>query len=75
MKHLYIRHQHVITDPLQQERLQRALTIILEHQEAANARSALCPRLHASAATGKHHRQLSAHTQTLHSAAGVDPAA
>jgi len=74
MKHLNIRHQQVITDPLQQERLRRALTVILEHQETPKARSALCPRLHASAATGKHYRQLSAHTQTLHSAAGVDPA-
>jgi len=34
MKHLYIRSQQTVTDPLQQERLRRALTIILEHQVA-----------------------------------------
>ena len=36
MKPLYIRQQQTVADPLQSERLLKALTIILEHQEDSN---------------------------------------
>ena len=45
MKTLRIRSQLTVADPLQAERLLKALRIILEHQEAPDARSLLCPRL------------------------------
>jgi hypothetical protein len=32
MRHLHIRHEQAVMDPLHQERLLRALRIILEHQ-------------------------------------------
>jgi hypothetical protein len=37
MKNLRIRRQQFVIDPLQKERLLRAIKIILEHQEAKNA--------------------------------------
>ena len=38
MKALRIRQQQTVTDPLQSERLLKALTISLEHQEDSNNR-------------------------------------
>ena len=43
MKTLRIRSQLTAADPLQAERLLKALRIILEHQEAPNASSLLGP--------------------------------
>ena len=37
MNNLHIRQQHAVTDPLQRERLLRALKIILEPAEKTNA--------------------------------------
>ena len=48
MNHLHIRQQHAVTDPLQRERLRRALKIILEPSEKTNASSPLCQSLNAS---------------------------
>ena len=45
MKPLYIRQQQTVADPLQSERLLKALTIILEHQENSNGSCTLCARL------------------------------
>ena len=51
MKTLRIRSQLTVADPLQAERLLKALRIILEHQEAPNASSLLCTRLDPAATT------------------------
>ena len=48
MNNLHIRQQHAVTDPLQRERLLRALKIILEPSEKTNASSPLCQSLNAS---------------------------
>ena len=39
MKPLRIRHQQMVADPLRLERVLKALTIILEHQEDSDASS------------------------------------
>jgi hypothetical protein len=54
MKSLRIRHQQMVADPLQSERVLRALTIILEHQEAPDASSPVCTSLDQSATTRRH---------------------
>jgi hypothetical protein len=41
MKALRMRQQQTVADPLQLERLLKALTTILEHQEDSNGRSIL----------------------------------
>ena len=56
MKPLYIRQQQTVADPLQAERLLKALTIILEHQETV-MEVALYARLDQSATTRRHHRK------------------
>ena len=43
MKQLHIRHQTSVADPLRQERLRRALAIIMEHQEEASCKSHFTP--------------------------------
>ena len=63
MKPLYIRQQQTVADPLQSERLLRALTIILEHQEDSNGSRTLCARLDPSAATRRDHRESTARSQ------------
>jgi hypothetical protein len=60
MKPLYIRQQQTVADPLQSERLLKALTIILEHQEDRNGSRTLCARLDQSATTRRHHRESTA---------------
>jgi len=57
MKPLYIRQQQTVADPLQSERLLKALRIILEHQEDSHGSRTLCARLDQSATTRRHHRQ------------------
>ena len=47
MNNLHIRQQHAVTDPLQRERLLRALKIILEPSEKTNASNPLCQGLNA----------------------------
>jgi len=54
MKHLRIRQQLSVADPLQRERLLWAIKIILEHQEAQNASSDLRQSLDTQLATGGH---------------------
>jgi hypothetical protein len=46
MKHLQVRRKVSVADPLQLERLLRALKIILEHQEKIDASCTLCPSHH-----------------------------
>ena len=55
MKPLYIRQQQTVADPLQSERLLKALTIILEHQENSNGSCTLCARLDQSATIRRDH--------------------
>jgi hypothetical protein len=52
MKHLYVRHEQTVADPLQQERVLRALRIILEHQEDADASRTLCQSVNPQSAAG-----------------------
>ena len=68
MKALHIRQQQTVADPLQSERLLKALKIILEHQEDHEASSILCPRLDQSSTTRRHHREPTAHAQAAHPA-------
>jgi hypothetical protein len=68
MKTLRIRDQLTAADPLQLERVLKALTIILEHQEAPAASSLLCVRLDQSATTRRDHRESTTRTHTAHSA-------
>jgi hypothetical protein len=75
MKTLRIRDQLTIADPLQSERVLKALTIILEHQEDPEASSLLCARLNQSATTRRDHRESTVLAQTSHSAPRVGAAA
>ena len=45
MKQLHIRHQISVADPLRQERLWRALAIIMNHQEDHHGSGTLRPSL------------------------------
>jgi hypothetical protein len=54
MKSLRIRHQQMVADPLQSERVLKALTIILEHQEDPDASSPICTSLDQSATIRRH---------------------
>lgn len=73
MKHRYGRHEQTVADPLQQERVRRALRIILEHQEDAEARRTLCQSVHPQSAAGGHHRQPGALPETRYSPVGLEP--
>jgi hypothetical protein len=53
MKHLSIRHQYSVADPLHQERVRRALAISLEHQEEDHASCPLGSCLHPQSTTGR----------------------
>ena len=75
MRHLSIREEEIVADPLQQERLLRALRIILEQQEDAEASRTLCQSIHPQSATGGYHCPPGAITQTLHAPAGLESAA
>lgn len=75
MKHLQVGQQQAVADPLQQERLLRALKISLEHQEANHASRTLCQGLHQSTATGGHDRESAPVAQALQPAIGVGSAA
>jgi hypothetical protein len=68
MKALHIRQPQTVADPLQSERLLKALKIILEHQEDHEASSILCSSLDQSSTTRRHHRESTAHAQATHSA-------
>jgi hypothetical protein len=74
MKNLRIRRQLFVADPLQKERLLRAIKIILEHQEAKNASSDLCQSLNSQSAAGGDDRITSAITQTVRSTTELGPA-
>ena len=45
MKPLRIRHQQMVADPLQSERVLKALTIMLAHQENRHRSRPLCSSL------------------------------
>jgi hypothetical protein len=64
-----------VADPLQSERVLKALKIILEHQEDTKASSMLCSRLDQSATTRRHYRESTALAHTPHSAPRVGTAA
>jgi hypothetical protein len=68
MKALHIRQQQTVADPLQSERLLKALKIILEHQEDQEASRLVCPSLDQPSTTRRHHREPTAHAQAAHSA-------
>jgi hypothetical protein len=67
MKALHIRQQQTVADPLQSERLLKALKIILEHQEDPDASSILGSRLDQSSTTRRPHRESTALAQATHS--------
>jgi hypothetical protein len=73
MKHRYGRHQQTVADPLQQERVLRALRIMLDHQEDAEASRPLGQRVNTPSAPGGHHCQPGARPETLQSPAGLAP--
>ena len=73
MKHLYVRHEQTVADPLQQERVLRALRIMLEHQEDADASRTLCQSVNPQSAAGGHHRQPGALPDTRYSPTGLKP--
>jgi hypothetical protein len=75
MKSLRIRHQQMVADPLQWERVRKALTIMLEHQEAPNARRPVCSSLDQSATTRRHDREPTVRAPAAYSALGLGPAA
>lgn len=75
MKHLRIRQQLSVTDPLQRERLLRALKLILEHQEEPDASRTLCQGLAPQLATGEHDPFANPVAQTTHSTAAMGVAA
>jgi hypothetical protein len=75
MKHLTMRDQYLVTDPLQDERLLRALRIILEHQEDHHAGGSLRPSVHSPSATGGDDCQPGASPHRRHSPAGGEPPA
>ena len=75
MKSLRIRNQHMVADPLQSERVLKALTIMLEHQEDTDARSPLCVSLDQSATTRRHDRESTALTPATYSAPQLGTAA
>jgi hypothetical protein len=75
MKSLRIRHQQMVADPLEPERVLRTLTIILEHQEALDASSPVCTSLDQSATTRRHDRESTALTPATYSAPRLGTAA
>ena len=74
MKHLRIRQQLFVADPLLKERLLRAIKIILEHQEVQDASSDLCQSLDSYPATGGHDSLANPVAQTARSATGLGAA-
>ncbi len=73
MKHLRIRQQLSVADPLGRERLLRASNIILEHQEPQKASSDLCQSLDTQSATGGHDCLANPTTKTTHSTTELEP--
>jgi hypothetical protein len=73
MQHRYVRHEQTVADPLQQERVLRALRIRLDHQEDAEASRTLCQRVHTPSAPGGPHHQPGALPATRHAPAGLEP--
>ena len=72
MKQLHIRHQTSVADPLRQERLRRALAIIMEHQEEHQGSSTLRPRVDPQSTTGRNDRQSDPIPSPLYTAAGME---
>jgi hypothetical protein len=75
MNSLRIHHPQIVTDPLQSERVRKALTIILAHQEAPDASRPLSTSLHQSAATRRHDREPTALAPAPYPAPGLGNAA
>jgi len=72
MKQLHVRHQTSVADPLQQERLRRALAIIMEHQEDDPASRTLRPSLDSQSTTGRNECQPSPIPPARYSPTGVE---
>ena len=72
MKRLSIRHPYSVADPLQQERIRRALAIILEQQEEAYASRTLRPRLHSQPTTGRNDHQSGPISSPLYTPTGME---
>src|SRR5882762_4996345 len=72
MKHLFVRHQTSVADPLRQERLRRALAIIMEHQEDDHGSCTVRPSLHPQSTTGRNDCQSGQIPPSIHSAAGLE---
>jgi hypothetical protein len=53
MKQLHVRHQTSVADPLRQERLRRALAIIMDYQEDPQARRTVRSCLYSQSTTGR----------------------
>lgn len=75
MNHRYVRHEQTVADPRQKERVLRALRIMLEHQEDADARRTLGQSVNTPSAPGGHQCQPGALPDTRHSPAGLEPTA
>jgi hypothetical protein len=73
MKHLQVRHQYPVADPLQQERVRRALRIIVEHQEEDHASRTLRQSLNPQSTARRDHCQPAAVSHPLHSPTGMAP--
>ena len=75
MKPLHMRQQQTVADPLQLERVLKALQIIVEHQEDKYASSPLGASLDQSSTTRRHDRESTALAQATYSAPRVVAAA
>jgi hypothetical protein len=72
MKQLHVRHHTSVADPLRQERLRRALAIIMDSQEDQYASCPLGPRLHSQPTTGRNDCQPTPLAPSLHSSTGME---
>jgi len=72
MKRLSIRHQYSVADPLQQERIRRALAIMLEQQEEEYASRSLCQSLDPQPTPGRHDHESGTLSPPLHTSTGLE---
>jgi hypothetical protein len=75
MKALRMRHQQTVADPRQLERLLKALTPLLEHQEDRPGSRRRGARLAQATTTRRHHRESTARAHAAHAAPRVVAAA
>ena len=72
MKPLHIRHQTLVADPLQQERLRRALAIIMNCQEDHHASCSVRPSVDPQPTAGRNGYQSGAIPPFVHSSIGLE---